>query len=310
MLKYEIMEERNSKEDIMIKNSHCESEKITCHAELVSASHDTEIPKQVRNDMKHRGQSDIQGDIESCYKTLSRICKFAYCSLTNSTLSQRERVCRKAAFTLAEVLITLGIIGVVAALTMPALIENHNRKVVETRLKKFYSSMNQAIQMAEKDYGSRDTWFAHYSWRDGEAVQKAWLDKYIIPYLNITGTSSITYQGQRYPAIHFADGSSAALNYSTADWIFTSCNIEKCLARPRSQREGSCLFGFSFYPPSIWNFEPYSIGWDGSEDSLKSGSRFGCYASTTGEVGGYCTKLIQYNGWKIPDDYPYRVKYK
>ena len=40
---------------------------------------------------------------------------------------------RKIAFTLAEVLITLGIIGVVAALTLPTLIENHNKRVVETR---------------------------------------------------------------------------------------------------------------------------------------------------------------------------------
>src|SRR5699024_9785110 len=35
---------------------------------------------------------------------------------------------QKAAFTLAEVLITLAIIGVVAALTIPSLIENHNEK--------------------------------------------------------------------------------------------------------------------------------------------------------------------------------------
>ena len=52
---------------------------------------------------------------------------------------------RKIAFTLAEVLITLGIIGVVAALTIPTLMANQRKKVVETRLAKFYSSINQAI---------------------------------------------------------------------------------------------------------------------------------------------------------------------
>lgn len=195
-------------------------------------------------------------------------------------------------------------------MTMPALIENHNRKVVESRLQKIYSSMNQAIQMAEKDYGSRDTWYARYTWQDGEAVQKAWLEKYIVPYLKTTGMSSITYLGQKYPAIHLADGSYLALNFSTADWIFTTCDIKKCLAQPRSKREGSCLFPFSFQPPNTWNFEPYNYGWNGSEDALKHGGRFGCYDSTTGETGGYCTKLIQYNGWKIPKDYPYRVKYR
>lgn len=44
---------------------------------------------------------------------------------------------KKIAFTLAEVLITLGIIGVVAAMTMPVLIQNQREKVVVTQLKKF-----------------------------------------------------------------------------------------------------------------------------------------------------------------------------
>ena len=137
MLKYRIMKGRNLKEDIMIKNSHCEDEKITCHPELVSGSNDTET-------LKYGGQSDVQGDIESCYKTLSRICKFAFCSLTNSTLSQRERV--KPAFTLAEVLITLGIIGVVAAMTLPSLVSNYRKKALQTALLKTYSELQQVNQ--------------------------------------------------------------------------------------------------------------------------------------------------------------------
>ncbi len=38
----------------------------------------------------------------------------------------------KNGFTLAEVLITLGIIGIVAAMTMPALIANYQKKVLVT----------------------------------------------------------------------------------------------------------------------------------------------------------------------------------
>ena len=52
---------------------------------------------------------------------------------------------KKAAFTLAEVLITLGIIGVVAALTLPTLIQNHQKQVYVTQLKKAYSTLNNAI---------------------------------------------------------------------------------------------------------------------------------------------------------------------
>ncbi len=51
------------------------------------------------------------------------------------------------AFTLAEVLITLGIIGVVAALTIPALINRNEERVRETQLKKVYSILAQVHQM-------------------------------------------------------------------------------------------------------------------------------------------------------------------
>lgn len=46
---------------------------------------------------------------------------------------------KKRAFTLAEVLITLGIIGIIAVLTLPTLITNYNKSVWETRLKKDYT---------------------------------------------------------------------------------------------------------------------------------------------------------------------------
>ena len=45
----------------------------------------------------------------------------------------------KKGFTLAEVLITLGIIGVVAALTMPALINKYQKKVLEVNVKKHFN---------------------------------------------------------------------------------------------------------------------------------------------------------------------------
>lgn len=52
----------------------------------------------------------------------------------------------KKAFTLAEVLITLGIIGVIAALTLPGLIQGYRKKVTETALKKAYSQLSQALE--------------------------------------------------------------------------------------------------------------------------------------------------------------------
>jgi len=57
---------------------------------------------------------------------------------------QEIDVAKVFAFTLAEVLITLGIIGVVAAITLPTLISNHRKKVLETQFKKGYSTIQNA----------------------------------------------------------------------------------------------------------------------------------------------------------------------
>ena len=62
----------------------------------------------------------------------------------------------KNAFTLAEVLITLAIIGVVAAMTMPTLIQNHQKKSLEVATKKFYSIMSQAVRQYMADEGVDD----------------------------------------------------------------------------------------------------------------------------------------------------------
>ena len=60
---------------------------------------------------------------------------------------------RILSFTMAEVLITLGIIGIVAAMTLPALIQKYQKQETSARLKKFYTTMNQAIMMSEIDNG-------------------------------------------------------------------------------------------------------------------------------------------------------------
>ncbi|MBQ8460661.1 type II secretion system protein [bacterium] len=59
---------------------------------------------------------------------------------------------KSAAFTLAEVLITLGIIGVVAAMTIPTLIANTQGQRVRSQFKKTLSTLNQAGKMAQAQY--------------------------------------------------------------------------------------------------------------------------------------------------------------
>ncbi len=56
-------------------------------------------------------------------------------------------------FTLAEVLITLGIIGIVAAMTIPTLQANYQKQEYITKLKKAYTTFNQALIQISADMG-------------------------------------------------------------------------------------------------------------------------------------------------------------
>ena len=55
---------------------------------------------------------------------------------------------KNSAFTMAEVLITLGIIGIVAAMTIPGLIKNYQERQFKTAYKKVYSEISQVFQEA------------------------------------------------------------------------------------------------------------------------------------------------------------------
>lgn len=67
-------------------------------------------------------------------------------------------IIKKYAFTLAEVLITLGIIGVVAAMTIPTLISKYHEKQTYIRLKETHSIIAQALRSVEEEYGTPDDW--------------------------------------------------------------------------------------------------------------------------------------------------------
>ena len=60
------------------------------------------------------------------------------------------------AFTLAEVLITLGIIGIIATMTIPTLVSKFQEKALESQFKKTYSTLNQALQLAIYENGGAE----------------------------------------------------------------------------------------------------------------------------------------------------------
>ena len=82
-------------------------------------------------------------DLKNNVKPLSR--HTCHPHLTHSTHV------KKAAFTLAEVLITLGIIGIVSAMTIPALVQDYREKADVIRLKKAVAALEQAKLMAIND---------------------------------------------------------------------------------------------------------------------------------------------------------------
>lgn len=79
-----------------------------------------------------------------------------YCTVKKLNFLGAKRIHK--AFTLAEVLITLAVIGIVAAITIPVLIQKHQEKVTVTKLKKAYNIINQAYQMAVIEHGTYDQW--------------------------------------------------------------------------------------------------------------------------------------------------------
>jgi len=62
------------------------------------------------------------------------------------------------AFTLAEVLVVIGIIGVVAALTIPTLIQNSQEKALLTEFQETYSILQQVYIQVAQDNGTGDKW--------------------------------------------------------------------------------------------------------------------------------------------------------
>lgn len=74
--------------------------------------------------------------------------------LAGATHADRTQIGKRRAFSLAEVLITLTIIGVVASMTIPTLMQNYQKKQYSTGAEKFYSQFNQVLQQMAVDGGT------------------------------------------------------------------------------------------------------------------------------------------------------------
>ena len=87
-----------------------------------------------------------------CHANQTRILSKKYSFVAGDYVrSTAHHSLKSAAFTLAEVLVTLGIIGVVSAMTVPTLMQNYQRQSYVTQLHKVYNEMSQGFQQMMTD---------------------------------------------------------------------------------------------------------------------------------------------------------------
>ena len=72
------------------------------------------------------------------------------------------------AFTLAETLIVMGIIGIVSALTLPNLNASTGEKEKVAKVKKIYQNLTDAFDRAQAVYGPFDEWFTSNTFGEAE----------------------------------------------------------------------------------------------------------------------------------------------
>ena len=99
---------------------------------------------------------------------------------------------KQFAFTLAETLVVMGIIGVVAALTIPNLNQSTGDREKVAKVKKIYSNLNDAYDRATAVYGPIETWFVNDT--DGKAYSERFANR-ITEFMKISKDCGTTPNG-------------------------------------------------------------------------------------------------------------------
>lgn len=229
-------------------------------------------------------------------------------------------------FTLSEVLITLGIIGIIAAFTIPGVITKYQKKIVEENLKASYQMFFTAINLALADNGNQIP-------IDKEFFEDTnFLNKYINPYLNAVkqyngkhikisipnkeSESIIAYNknwfcinsGICYTQI-YSGGVNQDNGYTWLNYIYIIVDIN---GTKKPNRVGRDVFYFNVNlnidgkaktnkKPMLSGFV-YNLNSNAEREKMK----YQCSSNSAGwSSGSGCTALIMNDNWKILDDYPW-----
>ncbi len=237
----------------------------------------------------------------------------------------------KKAFTLAEVLITLGIIGIVAAMTLPSLIANYQKKVTVNRLKQAYSMINQALLLAQKDYDEPKYWYSgtglNVGTPEGQTSSKKWIETYFIPYLKgakFHGRKSLKEMGYKTPYValngkpisngnltklsdcaNFIELNNSILltvGYDNNATLLTDILFRVDInGRQKPNMYGRDMFAFHYFAKN-GKLVYFAYNPKYTRDDLLNKY---CSKSVTNNGNLACSGVIMLDGWEIKDDYPW-----
>ena len=215
---------------------------------------------------------------------------------------------------MAEVLITLGIIGVVAALTMPAIITKYQKYVTVNRLKRTYSALSQAIVTSQHENGFITEWDfpadIDIGSDDSNNAIEAFANKYLIPYLKVSKILGTKSQYQYYSlgknliwmagyAFTLSDGTLIFLQSENSDGIV----MDKMYIKIDIN---------GFEPPNTMGKDIFVIYLNKSRDQALKFKGAGLSrdllikdCNKLSKSGHRCGALIQHDGWQIAPDYPW-----
>lgn len=202
-------------------------------------------------------------------------------------------------FTLAEVLITLGIIGVVAAMTLPSVINHYQKQATALKVKKFYNMMNNAVNRSVVDNGDINTWYPERK-SNNYNDNVNFLKTYILPYIKYDRYDKLSTNYPNSVYIYLTYGGLIIYNTDTS-----GTNIAYYV-NGKEETNSRNRFQFAFNKANTSNptfIEPYTYLWNGQYESLKTHGTWGCKKGCTNCE--YCAKILQLNDWKFPDDYPW-----
>lgn len=193
-----------------------------------------------------------------------------------------------------------------AALTIPTLIGNYKKQEVATRLKKFYSTFNNALIMSVPENGPIEYWEFPEHQNNSEEMD-IFVNKYLYPYLQCIKKCDSTNK----PFYVFSDGGCFSMikgGGSTSDGMIHIMYDINCDKGPNEYNRDKFQFVLQYQNGKSFKFMPGSA----STYYVTNRDRDTLLQLCKNEDNSYnsqgaCAALIQFDGWEIADDYPFRL---